>query len=100
MRFVYQLSLRDIFIFFEFYSENHQYPHSVNFEGIDAIGHVVCVRGVTIESYDFDYRSNIFVFTGKYVNLYSFIYSLREFLNILGSFSELFKVNSVDIPLV
>ena len=40
-------------------------PHSLNFEGVDAVGHVVCVRGVTLESYDFDYESQIYVLYGK-----------------------------------
>ena len=45
--------------------ENVSHPHSVNFEGVDAVGHVICIRGVTIESYDFDYDSNVFIFNGK-----------------------------------
>jgi len=33
---------------------------------VDAIGLIVCVRGVTVESYDFDYDSQIFVFNGEF----------------------------------
>lgn len=38
----------------------------MNFEGIDAIGHIVSVRGAVIESYEFDYDSNIHVFHGEF----------------------------------
>ena len=42
------------------------HPETLNFEGVNAVGHVVCIRGVTVDSYDFDYDSKIFVFTGEF----------------------------------
>ena len=47
-------------------SENSEYPHSLNFEGVDAVGHVACIRGITIESYDFDYDSKIYILNGEF----------------------------------
>ena len=48
------------------FSESALHPETLNFEGVDAVGQIVCVRGVTIDSYEFDYESNIFVINGEF----------------------------------
>ena len=88
--FNFELSLRDIWNFC--HSENADHPHSLNFEDVDAVGHVACIRGVTIESYDFNYDSNIHVFNGEFRYSMDKSHSLREFWNLTRIYEAVYVV--------
>ena len=46
--------------------ESSKLPYTLNFNGFEAIGHIVFVRGFRVESYDYDYISGIYVVNGKF----------------------------------